>query len=499
MTVAKDIPFSLPMLLISLFLGLCCLFPYNSFLSSPLYLEHYYQYAAVKDTDNVADLPSTTNTSFWNNVNNWATVMMLVPMALMQCVMMINFMLRLNLQIRICLGAILLFVAMLLMPVCASNGGVSEGGAMAVVLVACILTGGATSLVQSSFYGLFGTFPTVYVTAFVLGGGLSGSVNSLIRIIIHFCLPSTFAGVKKGAVVFYAINMALMGLVCVTVVLLRFNRIVKQCCKAYFLETGIMTDRALLEAAIAADNEKELETGTSPDVEKSSKPEEVEAIDADIGSEKIGEEIGQTEKGATSWSVAKRIWLMMFCTFMTMFTSLVYFPGFGLNAMYSEPTSDSPSNSTVPPTAAPGEGSTDAPSTDVAWKPESVMPMVVILCYNAGDTVGRSVAMFPRTWMPRMGLVVLVFFRLIVCCIPLVLGVVHPKIINSNANPIVVFAFLGVTNGYLVGNTFAKGCGDPSLKTEREHATAGTCMAFALLIGCSVGSVVALLLVTLAL
>lgn len=490
MTVAVNIPFSLPMLFAALFLGLCCLFPYNSFLSSPLYLEHYYQYAAVRDTNNVADLPTTTNTSFWNNVNNWATVMMLVPMALMQCVMMINFMLRLNLQIRICLGAILLFVAMLLMPVCASNGGVSESGAMAVVLIACILTGGATSLVQSSFYGLFGTFPTIYVTAFVLGGGLSGSVNSLIRIIIHFCLPSTFAGVKKGAVVFYAINMALMGLVCVVVVLLRFNRVVKQCCKAYYLETGIMTDRALLEAAIAADNAKELETGNTPDAENPSKGDKAESIeDAENGVEKIDDETGEVESGATSWSVAKRIWLMMFCTFMTMFTSLVYFPGFGLNAMHTDTTSDSSSTDT----------SSASPKNDAAWKPESVTPMIVILCYNLGDTVGRSVAMFPRTWMPKIGLVVLVFFRLVACLIPLVLGVVHPKIINSNANPMVVFAFLGVTNGYLVGNTFAKGCSDPSLKTEREHATAGTCMAFALLIGCSVGSVVALLLVTLAL
>lgn len=497
MAINEPPSFSFPLLCAALFLGLCCLFPYNSFLSSPLYLEHYYQYAAVKDTDDVSTLPQTTNTSFWDNVSNWATVMMLVPMALMQCVMMINFMLRLNLQIRICLGSALLFIAMLLMPVCASNGGVSEGGAMAVVLIACLLTGGATSLVQSSSYGLFGTFPTVYVTAFVLGGGLSGSVNSLIRIIIHYSLPETFGGVKKGAVVFYAINMALMGLVCVVVFLLRYNRVVKQCCKAFYLETGILTDPALLEAAMAADKSGDAELGSSQDPEMDKKSETAEPFESgsDEEAKKVEEQL-PVDEDASSWSVAKRIWLMMFCVFMTMFTSLVYFPGFGLNAMKSDSDSED-----KPVTEAPTsreESSTDGPEV-VAWTPESVMPMVVILCYNAGDTVGRTVAMFPRLWMPKIGLVVLVFFRLIACMIPLVLGVVHAKIINSNANPMVVFVFLGVTNGYLVGNTFGVGCSDESLKTEREHATAGTCMAFALLIGCSVGSVVALLLVMLAL
>eukprot|EP00796_Vickermania_ingenoplastis_P008363 gene8362-biopygen5720 len=233
MSEAAPIPLNIPLLLASLFLGLCCLFPYNSFLSSPTYLEHYYQYAAVKSTNNVADLPQTNNESFWNNVANWATVMMLVPMALMQCVMMTPFMLRLNVQLRMIIGAVFLFVAMLLMPVCAAGGGVSEGGSIAIVLIACFLTGAATSLLQSSSYALFGTLPTRYVTFFVLGGGLSGSMNSLLRIIIHYALPTTFSGVKKGAVVFYSVNMALMALTVLVVILLRYNSVVTRKCRAF--------------------------------------------------------------------------------------------------------------------------------------------------------------------------------------------------------------------------------------------------------------------------
>eukprot|EP00796_Vickermania_ingenoplastis_P008364 gene8363-biopygen5721 len=172
---------------------------------------------------------------------------------------------------------------------------------------------------------------------------------------------------------------------------------------------------------------------------------------------------------------------MMLCVFLTMFTSLTYFPGFGLKAMKSDNSDDS----------------SDDNKTE--WKEESVIPMVIILMFNAGDTIGRCLPNFPKLWLPKLAVVALVLFRIVACLIPLVLGVVHPKVIDSNANPIVVFLFLGLTNGYLVGTTFAYGCSDERLKTESEHATGGTCMAFALLIGCSCGSVLALLLVSFAL
>lgn len=462
-------PLNFPLLLASLFLGLFCLFPYNSFLSSPTYLEHYYQYAAVKSTDNVADLPQTSNTSFWGNVSNWATVMMLVPMALMQCVMMTPVMLRLNVQLRMILGAILLLIAMLLMPVCAAGGGVSESGSIAIVLIACFLTGGATSLLQSSSYALFGTLPTMYVTFFILGGGLSGTANSLLRIIIHYALPTTFSGIKKGAVVFYTVNMALMALTVLILVLLRYNVLVKECCRAYSLETGVLTDPALVEVA-----------GST---EASCRNEPTESGGDEAAEEKMVVSSTESVGDDSSWSVTKRIWLMMLGVFLTMCTTLTYFPGFGLHAMKSDDSSDDSSSS----------------DNTTQWKKESVMPMVIILMYNAGDTIGRCLPNFPRLWLPKKGILFLMVFRIVACLIPLVLGVVSAKVINSNANPIVVFLFLGLTNGYLVGTMFAYGCSDDRLKTESEHATAGTCMAFALLIGCCCGSVLALILVTCAL
>lgn len=476
----EQLPLSIPLLLASLYLGLVCLFPYNSFLSSPTYLEHYYQYAAVKDTDDVATLPQTTNTSFWNNVSNWATVMMLVPMALAQCLMLLSFMLRLNMQIRMFIGAGMMFVAMLLLPVCATGGGLSEGGSIAIVLIACFLTGGFTSVLQSSCYALFGTLPTTYTVAFVLGGGISGSFNSVLRIIIHYSLPSTFSGVKKGAVAFYSVNMAFLVLTCVLVVLLRYNAVVQRCCRAYSLETGVFTDPELVKAL--EESPADTTTPASEGAVEKQDPESSEPVE-DGELQEAAVDAAEPEGDDSSWSVMKRIWLMMFCVFMTMFTTLTYFPGIGLNAMQT--SDDANSDST--------------PENNSEWKAEDVMPMVIILCYNGGDTIGRAMPLIRALWMPRLALVGLVFFRIVACLIPLVLGVVPSKVINSNANPIVVFLFLGITNGYLVGSSFAYGCSDERLKTESEHATAGTCMAFALLIGCSAGSVLALLVVTFAL
>jgi len=365
---------------------------------------------------------------------------------------------------------------MLLMPVCASFGGVSENSSMAVILIACILTGGATSLLQSSGYALFGTMPAIYVTLYILGGGVSGTVNSTLRIIIHYACPTTFSGIKRGAWAFYAINCVLMALVCVTVVMLRFNALVQRFCVGYSLEYGVLTDleRAAADSARIEKEAKENGTdGKSGEEGKDGEENSHEpAADEAAGAENEGD--------SSPIAVGQKIWLMMACVFLCMFTSLTYFPGIGLHAMHVDKDA--------------GEDYDDM-EEDTKFVEESVTPMLIILMFNAGDTVGRSIPNFPMLWMPKIAIVFLVLFRIVACGIPLILGVVNSKVINSNVNPFLVFAFLGLTNGYLVGTTFAYGCTDPRLKTESEHATAGTCMAFALLLGCSLGSVVAVVIV----
>ncbi|CAJ1009924.1 putative Nucleoside transporter [Leishmania naiffi] len=491
-------------------LGLCYLFVYNSFLSSPSYMEHYFQFAAVKYTDDVRTLPQAMNKPFWSKISTWVTVLMILPMFLLQFVILTPWVLRQKVQYRIITSAVFSLVAALLVPVCAAGGGVSERASMAVLIISCIVAGGATTVLQSALFALFGSLPTKYITALVMGGGFSGSVNSVLRIIITVALPSTFSGVKTGAVIFFSIGMLLMVAVIVITVLLRFSPLVRSYCKDY---------RRSSDSAFNVQGEgeksqppRECDCATAPHSDSTPTQERM----AEHGADKMGIAMGAAqnlddgeaqayttgkcenaagcplswqdtdanveEAEASVFAVVRKIWLMLLCLAASMFTSLVLFPGIGLSAMYKD------RNVTGGSTAA----------KDTAWSKEAIMPMVVILMFNVGDTIGRLIVNFQKLWCPQRFVPVLVVARAIVCVIPLALGISTPRVINSNANPIVVFLLLGSTNGYVLGLAIAYGSGDPRL-TTKEREIAGPCICFAILGGITFGSVVSLLILTLVL
>lgn len=464
-------------------LGICCLFAYNSFLASPYYLEHYFQFAAVKYTDNVSTLPEANTPSFWKNISTWVTVLMMVPMFLLQFLMLSPFILRQKVQARMIIGAALSLVAVLIVPVCAASGGVSEGGAIAVLIIACILAGAATTTLESALYALFGSLPTRFMTGFVMGGGFSGSINSVLRIIIAVSLPPTFSGVKTSAVIFFSIGMALMVVTILIAVLLRYSKLVRTHCKDYRRPGEL----------VAVEGDLDKETGTSTNVDAARTPIDVHPDETAMALEKGGssepciageaeQEEAEEEEGEPSvFRVIRKIWLMMVCLAFNMFTTLLLFPGIGLKAMYSDTSASETSDS----------------SNDATWASEATMPMIVILMYNVGDTVGRLSINFRFLWCPERFVWIGVLARAIACTIPLALGICTPKIINSNANPIVVFLILGITNGYFIGLTMAYGSSDKSL-TKRERNITGACLCFALLCGTTSGSVISLLILTFA-
>lgn len=480
-------------------LGFCCLFAYNSFLSSPAYLEHYFQFAAVKSTDNVSELPQPHIKKFWSQISTWVTVLMMVPMFLLQFLMLSPFVLRQNIQTRMIVGAVFSLIAVLLVPVCAASGGVSEGAAMAVLIIACLLCGAATTTLESALYAFFGSLPTKYMTGFVMGGGFSGSINSVLRIIITVGLPSTFSGVKTSAVIFFSIGMALMVVTTAIVLAFRWSPLVRSYC-IHYRQPGDVARCAHEEDAQKLRAKERAAAGNQTD----SHPDNQTPLDADemiaataamqkAESHEMDQECAlepayhesdvaqaEEEEGEASvFAVVRKIWVMMICLTGNMFTTLVLFPGIGLNAMQTSSTSS-------------------ADQDDTTWGAEAIMPMVIILMYNAGDTVGRLSVNFRRLWVPRHVVPFIVIARMIACTIPLALGVCTPKVINSNANPIVVFLVLGITNGYLIGLTMAYGSSDPRL-TNKERAISGACLCFALLVGTTFGSVVSLIVVTQAL
>lgn len=537
-SVARERGISVPLLLASVVQGLFSLFPYNSFLSSSAYFEHYFQYAAVRYTDDVNTLPTTKNTVFWNNASTWGTVGMLISMFVAQIVCVCPVMLNRNVRLRLLGGSSLLFLSMLLMPVCASNGGVSESSAIAIVILCSVLTGSGTSIFQASLYGMMSTAPTIYVSGCALGGGLSGTFNSLLRIIIYYGLPSTFVGIKNGAVIFYCVGMSMMVMAAILVFLLPYSEVLRSSCAAFLPGLPFYADPPRDPHSTSQRNENPVERvdGDSdspqlisvdvdlellkPGSQSAFSTEPIGNVEPDVVDERDTPNIPGMNRGsddrhfnstqervsppvdgrvavtvssegeATSLmseddralSVAKRIWPMMFLGFSAFFISLVFFPRIGVKAMQE---------------SNPHSTSTTESSND-GWEREKVMPLVVILCYNIGDSTGRMLPLIRALWLPKKVLFLISGLRVIVAVVLLTLGLVRQKIINSNADPMCVYAFLGITNGYLMCSSIAYGCSDKKLNTEREHATAGTCMSFAMLIGCCVGSIVSLIVLLLA-
>ncbi|KAG5474957.1 hypothetical protein CUR178_04407 [Leishmania enriettii] len=491
-------------------LGVCCLFTYNSFLSSPSYMEHYFQFAAVTYTDNVSTLPPAQNKAFWSKISTWMTVLMIVPMLLVQFVMLTPWVLRQKVQYRMIVGASFSLVAALLLPVCAAGGGISESSSMAVLIVACIMAGGATTVVQCALLAFFASLPTKYMTGLVLGGGFSGSISSLLRIAITVGLPPTFSGVKTGAVIFFSIAMVLMVLVMAITVLMSLSPLVRSYCKDYRRPGDVVrcaqTEAAEKAQALSLDSAVVPCSGLTPTQEQMSE-RDADKMVADVTvvrklneddtlakspgqlESAIGEPLpcheddaSAAEAGASVFAVGRKIWLMMVCVMGNMFTTLVLFPGIGLSAMRKD--------SSVTSGSSAGDGAT--------WSAEAIMPMVIILMFNVGDTIGRLIVNFEKLWCPKRFVPVLVVVRAVVCVIPLALGICTPRVINSDANPIAVFLVLGVTNGYVLGLTVAYGSSDPCLTSE-ERAIAGACLCFAILVGNTSGSVLSLLILTLAL
>jgi len=295
-------------------LGLANLFAYNSFLSSPTYFEHYFQYAAVKNTDDVNTLPAATHSSFWGNIATWVTVLLMIPNLIGQCLMLTPFMLNMNVQIRMMLGAALLLISMLLIPVCAAGGGVSENGAMAVLIVSVCLGGFATSLLQSSLFGFFGTLPSQFMAAFVFGGGLSGSVNSILRIIISSSLPSSFSGVKTSAVIFFSIGMALMALTICLVIAMRYNAHVIENCKTYPIGSSDVDVMRVTNASSDVDlTQKSVDSAPAGHCLEGETDEKAASAVAHPYPE---DETDQN--AASSIVVIKKIWPMMVCMWHTL-------------------------------------------------------------------------------------------------------------------------------------------------------------------------------------
>ena len=131
------------------------------------------------------------------------------------------------------------------------------------------------------------------------------------------------------------------------------------------------------------------------------------------------------------------------------------------------------------------------PAVGVAINPKAeYFGILIITMYNAGDTCGRLLTFVHKIWIPERYLPYAALARTLL--LPLFFICAKPKLIPGNIFPMFLMFFTGISNGFV--GTLSMIYAPSSLHTEQEKNISGNIMSFGLLLGCSIGSGIGLIL-----
>ena len=423
-----------------LFLGMGMLFAYNSFIASPNYVNNYYKYASG-DMDY-----NTTMPNVWKNAEQTVTVSIMVPNLLGQCFVVTKYGQRLPLRTRLHISSVLL-AATIAIVVIVPAFKVRERAAFAWLLTASAVSGLTTAFFQASVFSLAAYFPLKYMQGTMLGIGISGLTCSLLQIITMSILSG-----QQQANLFFGIGIGWMMLCLVLIIFMPCNAFVR-----YYVPEFAVAGAAHAEpgerTALLDDDEEKAATydgatpsteGATPGAQKQFAKDE-QPVD--------GED--RVEQSVDLVCLMKRIWPLWVANFLVYGVSLLVFPGLG------------------------------AMIDNDAW-----FQVLIIFMFNLGDTCARFINGFefarsPGRFLLPYSVVRFVFIPLFIIC-------VHPKVIHGRALPYIFMLLTGLTNGYTSSLCMMYVPSMPTL-ANWERATAGAAMSLSLLSGCSVGSMLGLL------
>jgi equilibrative nucleoside transporter 1/2/3 len=403
--------------------GMAMLLAYNSFISSPTYVSKLYQYAS-DDPNATTSMPSA-----WENMETIIVIMSMIPNFICQFYVVSPHGQKLSIRKRILISICALTVAVLIVLIMpfAKPG---EKTAMGLFLLGVAISGASAAFFQSSSFGLGSMLSENNIQAAMLGIGVSGSVTSLILIIIKAASnDSDFASVRHQATMFFAIAVA--WLVLCFVLALYLPRI-------SFVRNRVPEFGGHLDFDSRA---KLLDDPPSGHLVSAESP----LTDANNGTESRG-----------ILRIIRCIWPTMLANFLVYLNSLTIFPQLCANA---------------------------ANASD--W-----FGVIVIFLFNFGDTCGRFVCRFRAVHINARYLLPASIVRFVF--VPLIIICVHPQLITNVWFPYIVMFLVGITNGYVSSLCMMYGPSSPAL-LDCERANAGSAMSLSLLGGCSAGSLLALL------
>ena len=467
-------------------LGVTLLFGYNALLSTPTFFQNYYKH--VRGSGDA----TTAYPTFWSNATAVISVASMFPNIFAQGFLLTPQSRKIRQQVKMLWGLIFIVTGLVMIPLMTVTRG-DDSVAIGTFLVAVMICAVGTGLYQSTATSLVSGFPSNYYGIMISGIGMSGLFTNVLGIITQAALPGDFDGQGTQATVFYTISSSVVCLTAILLHLLQSNPFAQRYVEEYKrrhedrytdsvqaagTDEPEVSEHTRLVVGDSSNNKESSPTSYSPtnsgvvgngfndsgvnegdDVSSEASNTVSTAIVRLSGAHAPNDRPNALAKGSFStFAVMKKIKAMLFVVTYQFTVSLVVMPAVG-----------------------------------VAINPNAeYFAIVIITMFNAGDTCGRLLTFVRKIWIPERYLPYVSLSRTLL--LPLFFICAKPHIIPGNIFPMFLMFFTGISNGFV--GTLSMIYAPASLHTEAEKNISGNIMSFGLLVGCSVGSGIGLLLST---
>lgn len=357
------------------------------------------------------------------------------------CIFLLTFFgRRVSAALRVNAGLVLFIAMLVVVPIMGALFITDARGTTstyAVTVFAAAMNGVADALVQGSIVGSAGELPPCYMQALMAGTAASGVLVSILRLITRAVMPQTNSGIEASAYLYFIVSVVIM-LACIAC----YNLVGKLPVMQYYnkVRNSTVETTYLLEHT-HSDKEKE-----------ESKAQEYTGL---VAVEDLHGTLN-AKKPISYMHVWKKIQGFAFSIAFIYLVTLSIFPGHITEDLHSSFFGD--------------------------W-----YAVLLTLCYNLFDLVGKFLPAFPRIFMTENTAVAIggcvaraLFYPLFYLCLH------GPTFFQSDTVVIILTCLLGLTNGY--STTIVMILAPKSVPLE-EAEVAGFLMVMFLLVGLALGSI----------
>ncbi|ORC88559.1 nucleoside transporter-like [Trypanosoma theileri] len=434
----------------SLAVGITMVVGVNALNSAPSYMLDYYKYVVGRE-DAVPN-----NEKFWQTVLTFYQVVTMVTQTIFSPLNLTTFCCRFSVMFRLSAASLLMLIELLVILVLPVSSTVSENGAIVALMIMAFVGGVGRAFYENTGYALFGPCPTVMMTAVMTGVSVSGSLTSVLQIIIKASMSDSFESVKIQSYIYFSLGI---GVIVVTLALLILLSTTNSYAKKYVAEfrskrgfcANIYRKSKRIAVSEPTGDELAVSGGDGVIVEECSTPGTMR------NKEEEEEELTTAEliQSVKLWPVIKKIYGLQFSCFFTYFISYLLFPGVMLAVDY-----------------------------DDAW-----YGTIVMAVFNGADLIGRLMCLIKCLWPPRRWVIIGSVLRLVLFPLMILCATHH---IPTHAAAYVIAFLIGMTGGFIGTMSMTYTPETEGINTNGERALAGQASGACLLLGIAMGSLLQL-------